>query len=333
MSKRKEVAEAAGVSEATVSHVINGTKYVSPELTARVRKAIEEKGYRLNQAARCLATSRSGHLALIVNNLKNPRYAEVAEAMQEEARKQGYIVSVIDINIFNFSEDAIFELISRNIDGLFLATYIDSMKPAIRRACENGIKVVSGCQEFGRVLEIGYQESIEDMVHYLKDKGHRQIAFLSGYSLKESAHEKYQDFCRAMDEHGLTVEPELVVDGEKPYIADLDMGFYAMNRLLDRTTNIDAVFAVNDLAAIGAVKALRMRGIRVPEDISVVGCDNIPFASYVEPELATIVVPKAEIGRKAVEMLHAVIQNKPCEDCFYKTVFKPGASIGDRHIK
>ena len=103
MSKRKEVALAAGVSEATVSHVINGTKYVSPELTMRVRKAIEEKGYRLNNAARCLATSRSGHLALIVNNLKNPRYAEVAEAMQEQARARGYIVSTIDINLFNFT--------------------------------------------------------------------------------------------------------------------------------------------------------------------------------------------------------------------------------------
>ena len=121
MSKRKEVAAAAGVSEATVSHVINGTKYVSPELAARVRKAIEEKGYYLNQAARCLATNRSGHLALVVNNLKNPRYAEVAEAMQEEARKRGYIVSAIDINIFNFNEDAIFDLIARNVDGLFLS--------------------------------------------------------------------------------------------------------------------------------------------------------------------------------------------------------------------
>lgn len=331
MSKRKEVAEAAGVSEATVSHVINGTKYVSPELTARVRKAIEEKGYRLNQAARCLATSKSEHLALVVNNLKNPRYAEVAEAMQEEARRQGYIVSVIDINIFNFSEDAIFELISRNIDGLFLATYIDSMEGAIQRACENGIKVVSGCSEFGKVLSIGYQESINEMIHYLKERGHRRIAFLSGYSLKESAHEKYPDFCRAMEACGLEVVPELVVDGEKPYIADLDMGVRAMNTLLDRTTEFDAVFAVNDLAAIGAVKAIRERGLCVPEDISVVGCDNIPFASYVEPELATIVVPKAEIGKKAVEMLHAVIEGRPCEDCFYKTVFKPGPSIGNRN--
>ena len=326
MSKRKEVAIAAGVSEATVSHVINGTKYVSPELTARVRKAIEEKGYYLNQAARCLATNRSGHLALVVNNLKNPRYAEVAEAMQAEARKRGYIVSAIDINIFNFNEDAIFDLIARNVDGLFLATYIDSMEPAIRRACEHGIKVVSGCAQFGKILKIDYEQSIGEMVRHLAELGHKRIAFLSGYSLKESAHEKYPNFCRAMEACGLKVLPELLVDGEAPYIAGLDTGFHAMNRLLDRRVSFDAVFAVNDLVAIGAMKALRQRGIRIPEDVSVVGCDDIPFASYVEPALATIRVPRAEMGKLAAEMLCDILSDRPCEDCLLKASFQPGPS-------
>lgn len=329
MSKRKEVAEAAGVSEATVSHVINGTKYVSPELTARVRKAIEEKGYYLNQAARCLATSRSGHLALVVNNLKNPRYAEVAEAMQAEARKRGYIVSTIDINIFNFREDAIFDLISRNVDGLFLATYIDSMEPAIRRACESGIQVVSGCAQFGRVLKIDYEQSIQAMVRHLADLGHRRIAFLCGYSLKESAHEKYPNLCRAMEAYSLPVVPELMVDGEAPYIAGLDTGFGAMERLLKTGVRFDAVFAVNDLVAIGAMKALRQQGYRVPEDVAVVGCDDIPFASYVEPELATISVPKAEMGRLAAEMLCDILAGRPCQDHLLETTYKPGASAGE----
>lgn len=328
MSKRKEVAMAAGVSEATVSHVINGTKYVSPELEARVRKAIEDKGYHLNHAARCLATNRSGHLALVVNNLKNPRYAEVAEAMQEAARKLGYIVSTIDINIFNFSEDAIFDLISRNIDGLFLATYIDSMEPAIRRACESGIKVVSGSAEFGRVLKINYRNSILDMIRCLHGLGHERIAFLSGYSLKESCHEKYADFRRGMESCGLAVRQELLVDGEAPYIADLDAGYKAMNGLLDKGAVFSAIFAVNDLVAIGAMKALRERNIRVPRDIALVGCDDIPFASYVEPSLATISVPKAEMGRQATEMLSDILKGQPCEDRILETSFKNGGTIG-----
>lgn len=327
MSKRKEVALAAGVSEATVSHVINGTKYVSPELKARVQKAIEEKGYRLNHAARCLATNRSGHLALVVNNLKNPRYAEVAEAMQEEARKLGYIVSTIDINIFNFSEDAIFDLISRNIDGLFLATYIDSMEPAIRRACENGIQVVSGTPEFGKVLKVRYRQSILDMVHRLRELGHSRVAYLSGYSIKESKHEKYMDFCYAMKQNGLEVIPELLVDGEAPYIADLDSGFRAMNRLLERKEKFSAVYAVNDLVAIGAIRALREKGIGVPEEVSVIGCDNIPFASYVYPQLATISVPKAEMGRAAAQMLSAIINGQPCEDRILESSFKDGDTL------
>ncbi|MDO4330415.1 MAG: LacI family DNA-binding transcriptional regulator [Lachnospiraceae bacterium] len=330
MSKRKEVALAAGVSEATVSHVINGTKYVSPELTMRVRKAIEEKGYRLNNAARCLATSRSGHLALIVNNLKNPRYAEVAEAMQAEARARGYIVSTIDINLFNFTEDAVFDLISRNIDGLFLATYIDSMEPAIQRAYEQGIKIISGIPRFGQVLDVEYKNAIRDMISRLAELGHEKIAYLSGYSIKESSHEKYVNFREAVEEQGLLVDPKLIVDGEPPFVADMDAGYHAMKQLLERTRDFTAVFAVNDLVAIGAIKALREQGLRVPEDVSLVGCDNIQFSSYMEPTLATIRVPKAEMGKLAVDMLCDIINGSPCENIILTTEFQPGGTIGKR---
>ena len=330
MSKRKEVALAAGVSEATVSHVINGPKYVSPELTMRVRKAIEEKGYRLNNAARCLATNRSGHLALIVNNLKNPRYAEVAEAMQAEARTRGYIVSTIDINLFNFTEDAVFDLISRNIDGLFLATYIDSMEPAIRRAYEHGIKIISGIPAFGKVLDVDYKQAIRDMVSRLAELGHERIAYLSGYSIRESNHEKYMNFCDALKAQGLVPDQELIIDGEPPFVADMDAGYHAINQLLERTRDFSAVFAVNDLVAIGALKALREQGLRVPEDVSVVGCDNIQFASYMDPRLATIRVPKAEMGRSAADMLCDIINGMPCEDTILLSEFQPGGTIGKR---
>lgn len=328
MSKRKEVALAAGVSEATVSHVINGTKYVSPELTMRVRKAIEEKGYRLNHAARCLATNRSGHLALIVNNLKNPRYAEVSEAMQGQARARGYIVSTIDINLFNFTEDAVFDLISRNIDGVFLATYIDSMEPAVRRAYEHGIKIISGISRFGKVLDVEYKNAIRDMVSCLAGLGHRRIAYLSGYSIKESSHEKYENFLDAMKEQGLLADKELIVDGQPPFVADMDAGYHAMKELLGRTRDFTAVFAVNDLVAIGAMKALREQELRVPGDVSVVGCDNIQFSAYMQPELATIRVPKAEMGRLAADMLCDIINGIPCEDAILTAKFQPGGTIG-----
>lgn len=330
MSKRKEVALAAGVSEATVSHVINGTKYVSPELTMRVRKVIEEKGYRLNNAARCLATNRSGHLALIVNNLKNPRYAEVAEAMQAQARARGYIVSTIDINLFNFTEDAVFDLISRNIDGLFLATYIDSMEPAIRRAYAHGIKIISGVPRFGQVLDVEYKQAIRDMVSCLTELGHRRIAYLSGYSIKETNHEKYVNFRDTVNEYGLPADQDLIVDGEPPFVADMDTGYRAMNRLLERTQDFTAVFAVNDLVAIGAMKALREHHLRVPEDVSVVGCDNIQFTSYMEPELATIQVPKAEMGKLAADMLCDIINGIPSNDVILTSEFRPGRTIGRR---
>ncbi len=128
------------------------------------------------------------------------------------------------------------------------------------------------------------------------------IAYLSGYSIKESGHEKYENFRDAMETQGLPAVPDPIVDGEPPFVADMDAGYHAMSQLLGRTRDFTAVFAVNDLVAVGAMKALREQGLRVPEDVSVVGCDNIQFSSYMEPQLAAIRVPKAEMGRLAAGM-------------------------------
>lgn len=113
-------------------------------------------------------------------------------------------------------------------------------------------------------------------------------------------------------------------------MADMDTGYRAMNRLLERTRDFTAVFAVNDLVAIGAMKALREHHLRVPEDVSVVGCDNIQFSSYMEPELATIRVPKAEMGKMAADMLCDIINGIPSEDVILTSEFRSGGTIGRR---
>lgn len=218
--------------------------------------------------------------------------------------------------------------ISRNIDGLFLATYIDSMEPAIRRAYDHGIKIISGIPAFGKVLDVDYRQAIRDMVSRLAELGHERIAYLSGYSIRESNHEKYENFREAMRAQGLVPDQELIVDGEPPFVADMDAGYHAMRQLLERTRDFTAVFAVNDLVAIGAMKALREQKLRVPEDVSVVGCDNIQFSSYMEPELATIRVPKTEMGRLAADMLCDIINGEPCEDVVLISEFQPGGTIG-----
>lgn len=314
MYTRQDVAKLAHVSVATVSNVLSGKKYVSSPLQKRVHDAIEELGYLPNQAARCLATKQSRHLAIIVNDICNPRYAEVTEAMQKEAASHGYIVSIVDITRFGIGSGQVFDLIARNVDGIFVATYIDEMRADIERAMQSGICVVSGTSDLGAVLKIDYQAAIDEMIADLAGLGHRSIGFISCYSIHETQHDKYKCYCSALQSCGLPINPSLVVDGCPPYHADLETGYAATRELLARGIELTAVFAVNDLAAIGACRAIREAGLRIPQDISVVGCDDIAFSQYTEPKLSTIHVPKAEMGRRAVRMLNCQLNGGACEN-------------------
>ncbi len=314
MSIRQQVALAAGVSEATVSHVVNKSKYVSPELEARVLAAIKKYDYHPSTIARSMVTKRSNHVAMLVNDLKNPRYAAIAEAMQKTAANYGYIVSIIDFNSFEMDNNQVMDLISRNIDGIFVATYTDDLKPALDKAMSSGIKVISAVKEFGIVLNTDYVPSLDEMMKDLKGLGHERVAYISGYSIKESQHSKFEAFKSAVRKYGMEEDTALIVDGKPPYRADFRAGYDGAKELLERKARMTAIFAVNDLAAIGVLAALREEGLHVPEDISIVGCDNIDMAEFMDPPLSTLDVPKEKMGEAAMKMLLKLMKKEPCED-------------------
>jgi DNA-binding LacI/PurR family transcriptional regulator len=302
MTTRKDVARHAGVSEATVSHVINNTKYVSPDLEKKVRDAVFALSYRPNIVARSLVTKTTNHVAILVSDIKNAYYAEIMEGMQEVAAKEGYLVSLIRYGHGDSDED-LNDLAYRYIDGIFIATSRGNSDAVVRKFKEFGIAVITD-------VIVDYSGAVETMMKYLTQLGHKRIAFISGLSLV-IADPRYRAYVKALEKLGLPYDANLVADGKPPYWTTIDSGYEAMKGLLATQSDITAVFALNDLMAIGAMRAIRDAGLRVPQDISVIGCDDIFLADSVDPPLSTLRVPKVEMGRKAMyQLLHQIRENK-----------------------
>lgn len=322
MVTRKEVARLAGVSEATVSHVINKSKAVSPELTERVQCVVRDTKYRPNRIAQSLVTKVGKHVAIIVEDIKNTYYSEIAEGMSEVAWKEGYIVSLIGLNYTN--EEMLWDLISRNIDGVFITVAYDRLRRVFEEYRKAGIALVGvdGCS-----VELDYERSVDHMIKYLADLGHRKIGLLSGLPFS-GVHTRYTSYVKSMRRYGLQPDASLIVEGAYPFHTEFQDGYRAMNVLLRRKTGATAVFVVNDMMALGAIKAIREAGMTVPGDISVVGCDDIFFASCVDPPLSTISAPKKEIGRRAMYCLLDQIHGKPGEDIVLGTEFVVRSSTG-----
>ncbi len=309
MATRNDVAIRAGVSVATVSHVINNNKYVSPELKEKVNEAIRVLNYKPNMVARSLVTKITKHVGIIVNDITNPYYGEIAQGMEEIAHKNGYIVSLCLAS--GASESYLASIKQRQMDGIFMATTRneDFKKEQFQNLVESGIAVVNG-HGVGSEVNFEYKKAINNLVKYLADMGHKKIGYLSGISLDLPGNDRYLLYKEALKKNGIEFEKAWAVDGVYPYKTDNRSGYEAMNRLLKRDTRVTAVITTNDYMAFGAIKAIREAGLRIPGDISIAGCDDVFLAECVEPPLTTIRVPKKEMGRQAMYMLLSAINEK-----------------------
>ncbi|MCR5715230.1 MAG: LacI family transcriptional regulator [Lachnospiraceae bacterium] len=305
MATRKEVAAYAGVSVATVSNVVNGTKFVSEEVKQRVEDAIRTLDYHPNMIARGLATKETRHVAIMVDNLKNGYYTEMLEGAQSMAGEYGYIVSII-LSDFTNQTDTL-GIASRGLDGVILATVRAGEIQALmkQKACMS--------QEDLRV-EVNYSLGIREAVASLHRLGHMKIAFLSGLKLAEDgSHPRWDGFRAACKAEGIRIDPKLIVDANDRQSTDEEAGIEAVQRLLSQGSIPTALMAVNDLMAIGAIRELQKNGYRVPEDISVIGCDNSQASKYYTPSLSTIDAQVFTLGRSMMHNLFCEIKGKPLE--------------------
>lgn len=301
---RDDVAKLAGVSSATVSHVVNnGPRNVSPETRAKVLQAIRELGYKPNAVARNLRRQRTSTLGLIIPDTFNPYFAEVARGIEAVAFENGYIV-VLCHSHYNLEREIryIDVLSEERVAGVIWvpATYDDM--PA-KRLLEYQIPLVILDRSIGRrdVLSVvadnfrgGYIAT-----EHLISLGHRRIGCITRPVGLDHSNERIRGYQAALSDHNLPVDESLLVSGGYKF----EDGRRAAMELIDCQPPPTALFAYNDIMAIGAMHAAKERGLRIPEHLSIVGFDDIPGAAFTFPPLTSVCQPKLEMGRLSAELL------------------------------
>lgn len=302
MSSIKDIAAEAGVSTATVSHVINKTRFVSEAVRARVLEAIELHDYYPNAHARSLASGSSRILGLVISDIANPFFPELVKSIEAAAFENGY-----DVVLSNTNYDAdrashyVRRFIERKVAGVALMTS-EMDKSLIDELARRAVPVVfldSGAAGLHMSnLRVGYDEGIKQAILHLVELGHRNVAFISGLPHLRSAKRRLEAFRETM---------RAVLPGatERIYTGDFQIegGRRAALEILSAAELPTAVVAANDLMAFGAISEFRRADLNVPRDISVVGFDDIAFSSLIEPALTTVNLPLNDLGKRAVEAL------------------------------
>ena len=305
-----DVAARAGVSRQTVSRVINKKAKVSPVTRARVLAAIEELGYRPNVIARSMAAGRTCTLGCISPNLTDYTFASMIESAHSEARRQGYFILTGSAPDDTDVKPLLEEMLNRQVDGLLVINpHADDRYRHFLPLIEKGMAVVylGNAPRGERVSSVRCDdyEGGNQATRYLIDLGHTTIATIVGMSNEECTTDRLEGFRQALTQAGLDFDPALAVDGDWSATS----GYQATQRLLQTNRPFSAIFAQNDRMAVGAIRALREAGHRVPDDISVIGFDDIPLASYFDPPLTTFRQPLEESGQQAARLLIETIQN------------------------
>jgi DNA-binding LacI/PurR family transcriptional regulator len=307
----KKVAERAKVSTATVSRLLNKTSYISPETAKKVWTAIEELGYYPNINARGLASGRSHLLGLIVSDIVNPFFPELVKSFEECAVEKGFELIMANTN-YDPARTAmrVRQLIERRVDGVAVMTS-EMDQALIDELSTRGIPIVfldtGELQENISNIRIDYEQGISEAANHLLDLGHRRIGFISGPPDLKSSKIRRSAFLRFLRQHGIIEKKELVTTGNHK----ISGGRAAMTQLLELSERPTAVLASNDLTAIGALQAVRNHGLHVPEDISLIGFDDIALAASTDPPLTTVNVSRVRVAEAAFNSLFELIDGEP----------------------
>ena len=304
----RDVAKRAGVSIATVSRAVNGIATVDPELAKRVWKAVEEVGYVPNPQARALVSGRSRILGLIVSEITNPFFPELVQEFENLAVAQGYEVMIGSTNYDpERTEQLIRRMLQRNVDGVAIMTFgveeelvkklVDSEFPLV--FVDHGPNL-----ENIRVLKVDYGEGIRGAVQHLAALGHRSIAFITGPLRLRSAVARRDAFLQSMSELGLTAPEGHIVEGDHT----MEGGMTAIGHIVTNDPLPTAVVCSNDMTAIGVLHGLYRTTHKVPNDISVVGFDDIHLAQFMLPPLTTVQMSCKLLAAAAVQALRAGIE-------------------------
>jgi len=308
----RDVAALAGVSPMTVSRVVNGNPRVKAETRQKVLEAIEQLGYVPNSLARGLSRQKTGTVGLIVPDIVDPFFTLVLRGSENVARRSGYRIILCDTNSSVEQEaDYLDDLISHRVDGLVIAPVSDLSRSNLTRLSRHNMPYVLIDRSIpGIENDVVQGDSVGgaiQMVEHLIGLGHRCIAHVTESPRVSTARDRLKGYKAALEMAGIEFDPQLVVEGES---ANTSGGFEATKNLLTGNKQPTAIFAVNNLTAVGVISAIREFGLRVPEDIAV-GCfDDIDLASQLFPFLTVMAQPAETFGTLATQLVLQRINGK-----------------------
>lgn len=304
----RTVAAMAKVSIATVSRTINGSPVVSEKLAKRVWQAIEQLNYYPNTHARSLVSGRSRILGVIVENITNPFFPELVQSFEEIAVANGYEVMISSSNSDpSVLTNCVRRMLERKVEGVAVMTFGEE-EPVLDQLANHDIPIVLA--EFhlddpkASTILLDYASGIRAAVEHLAKLGHTRIAFLAGPHKLHSAITRENDFRNAMESASLTVQKQWIIECDHTLKGGM-AGFAHLQTLEARPT---ALVCSNDMTAIGVLRAAYMKDMRVPQDLSVVGLDDIDFAEFTLPPLTTIRLSRTDLARAAFEALRQQVE-------------------------
>ncbi|WP_176223934.1 LacI family DNA-binding transcriptional regulator [Thalassobacillus devorans] len=309
----RDVSKLSGCSVATVSRVINKSGYVSADAKQAIQKAIKELNYKPNTIARSLSGKKTYTVGLIIPDIMNPFFPEIARAIEDVASEIGYTVLLCNTDDNLQKEKNYIDVLqTKQVDGIIIASYtIDEQQ--ILNLYQDRFPVVVLDRIFHSsnipAIVSKNREGSYIAVKHLIDQGCKKIAHIAGPFEVYASRERFVGFEEACKKNTCYL-PSLISYQNGFHVSH---GFDGMNELLDKDSEIDGVFAGNDLMALGALKALNKRGISVPKDIKLVGFDNTSLSAMTIPSITTIKQPIYEIGKRAMNTLLSIIDGKKVE--------------------
>ncbi|WP_038888337.1 substrate-binding domain-containing protein [Vibrio campbellii] len=315
MATMKDIAKLAGVSTSTVSHVINKTRFVSEEISERVNNAAKELNYYAPSAlARSLKVNRTKTIGMLVTTSTNPFFGEVVKGVERSCYQKGY--SLILCNTEGDNErmrESINTLLHKRVDGLILMC--SSLEGERIDVFERYPDIPVVVMDWGPMLFTS--DKIQDnslrggylAAKYLIDCGHKEVGCITGPLIKHQAQMRYEGYKRAMLEAELEFNANWIVESD----FECEGGYQAFKKMVERGSLPSSIFVSNDMMAMGVINAANELGIQIPEQLSIIGYDDIHIAKFMSPSLTTIHQPKYRLGQAAVETLLRKLDEKSDE--------------------
>lgn len=302
----RDVARAAGVHPGTASRALNEStrSLVRPETVERVAAAASALGYRPNYLARSFKTRQTRSVGVVIPDINNPLFPPMVLGIEDRLTAEGYVTVLANTQNDGHRRERIFaEMLERHVDGLIVAT-AQRDDPELVSLAQSGVAVVL----VNRVVEdrsfssasVDDAAGVRAVVDHLVSLGHERIGHVAGPQSMSTGYARYQGFLASMQAAGRIVDPELVAAADS---FTIDEGERCATAILERGAPPTAIFAANDMLALGCYTALERAGLRCPDDVSVVGFNDMPFIDRLNPPLTTVRIPHYELGAQAAQLL------------------------------